>query len=753
VRGNKMGKQLGEFLRNKRKERKESVRSLSERAGLSKSYLDFIESGVREPSSDILYKIADSLSIPIEVLLDIKTNEDLHRLSEYSEIESSKALINYDTFDSDKYIDEIISLDNIPKVMLMAKYGTGKSSLIKKITPFSEELNFPFVNTSRTTIFPCEYVFKNGSGPYQFATTFISEKDVIFRIEYAIDKAIETYIDSFEINPETLQDTVISSFISTNDNFFDFKFLCGNYYKINSPKRNDATKREEVTFWNEVFSKIADIFEYITSQTHEKNKDSLLKQFNEYLILSEDSEETAYNSLKEYVFSMIINNFQRIIESLNNNPAISIYNCNIQKQNEWLRGFSCEIIDFYSTDFKDFIMSFTSKDASYYKKSIFSLINKMRIELPFNDNISDKSPIVFLDTVGAGHQTGEISSLENSIELPIEDMDVILVLDNSMVNMDSDTEAILKHVVDRASADKIFIAYNRFEDFTRTEFEDNSDDEKMDYLKEEQNKKLRSILKEKKEDLDYYIPIIDGNTFFLSYIKNLVDSKTFSSVNILLNCIHKYYKKKNDFLIIDKVTKNKRLFEYDYNKLSVIFFNKIYSRYFNAQNEIYLYNPPHYKTTEALIWRLYIGQPYFSGARHLCPADDLYTVIIEDFKDYIYSPISVNFVDTKIIHNHKYKLLEKFNEIFCGILAKRVKSEFISNDFKPRWSKLYRIKGVYPDHNRRIGLLDTFKKLIPNVDQYLNNTGRRNWVNILKEVFDEALIEMDKIIDEKAPLG
>jgi len=744
-----MGKQLGEFIKNKRKEKKDSVRSLAEKAGLSKSYLDFIESGVREPSSEMLFKIADALSLPKDVLLEIKKNEDLNKIDENIEINTTKTFINYDTFDSEKFIEETISLTNIPKIMLMGKFGIGKSSLIKKLTPFDSQINFPFVNTSRTTVFPCEYVFTNTTDPHKFTTTFISEKDVIFRIEYAIDKAIEAYIDNFLTEKECLQDIVISAFISTNDNLFDFKFLCGNYYKIGASKRNDPSKKEEVIFWNDVFALITNIYKHISSQSEITNKESLLQKYNEYLVISEDSDSTLINTLKAYVLTIIKNNFYKVIDKLKINQSISLDSSRILKQGEWLRGFSCEILNFKSKEFEDFIMSFTSKDAAYYKKSIFSLISKMRIEIPFNQNIINKETISFLDTVGGGHQTGEISSLENSIELPIEDMDAILILDNSKVNMDSDTEAILKHVIDRASADKIFIAYNRFEEFTRTEFEDNSDEEKKEYLIGEQHKKLKSILKEKKDEYDYYIPIIDKNTFYLSHISNSIDSSTFFSVNNLLKEMHRYYKMKNDFLIIDKINKQKRLFEYDYNKLSAIFFNKIYSRYFKAQEDIYLNNPPHYKTTEALTWRLNIGQPYFSGARNLYPTDDLYTVIIEALKEYIYAPISSNFVDKKIIENHQFKLLQKFNEILCGLFAKRIKSEFVSSDFKPKWNALYRLSGQDSDYFRRTNLLNTFRQLIPNIDEYLNNTGLRDWVNILREVFDEGLLELDKIIEEK----
>ncbi|WP_039236706.1 hypothetical protein [Clostridium sp. K25] len=46
-------------------------------------------------------------------------------------------------------------------------------------------------------------------------------------------------------------------------------------------------------------------------------------------------------------------------------------------------------------------------------------------------------------------------------------------------------------------------------------------------------------------------------------------------------------------------------------------------------------------------------------------------------------------------------------------------------------------------------MLNTFRQLIPNIDEYLNNIGLQDWVNILREIFDEGLLELDKIIEEK----
>jgi transcriptional regulator with XRE-family HTH domain len=59
---------LGEFIRDQRKNARLSLRKLSERAGISNPYLSQIERGLRKPSADILQGIARGLQISAETL-------------------------------------------------------------------------------------------------------------------------------------------------------------------------------------------------------------------------------------------------------------------------------------------------------------------------------------------------------------------------------------------------------------------------------------------------------------------------------------------------------------------------------------------------------------------------------------------------------------------------------------------------------------------------------------------------------------
>lgn len=72
-----MGQQLGKFIKNVRREKKVSIKNLSTATGISKSYLEYIESGAREPQVDMLAKIAVVLDMPLEKMLDIQKREQM----------------------------------------------------------------------------------------------------------------------------------------------------------------------------------------------------------------------------------------------------------------------------------------------------------------------------------------------------------------------------------------------------------------------------------------------------------------------------------------------------------------------------------------------------------------------------------------------------------------------------------------------------------------------------------------------------
>lgn len=65
------------YVKNERRNKKISAKTLSTKTGISRSYIDYIESGAREPQVDMLAKIAVVLDVPLETLVNIQKKEQM----------------------------------------------------------------------------------------------------------------------------------------------------------------------------------------------------------------------------------------------------------------------------------------------------------------------------------------------------------------------------------------------------------------------------------------------------------------------------------------------------------------------------------------------------------------------------------------------------------------------------------------------------------------------------------------------------
>lgn len=106
-----MGLALGQYIKSTRKSAKLSAQALSKEAGISKSYLDYIESGAREPKSDVLAKIAVLLNVPLDALIDKQKQDQLksavNKLRAESAVVSGEGLLTLArNADDDMTVDE-----------------------------------------------------------------------------------------------------------------------------------------------------------------------------------------------------------------------------------------------------------------------------------------------------------------------------------------------------------------------------------------------------------------------------------------------------------------------------------------------------------------------------------------------------------------------------------------------------------------------------------------------------------------------
>lgn len=96
-----MTSKLGKILKKNRKEKGYTQFELAEKIGVSEFYISALETGSRKPGRETLIKLSNEMNMPIEKLLELKTDESIKIASDelYAKIntlskEKQKQIIN-----------------------------------------------------------------------------------------------------------------------------------------------------------------------------------------------------------------------------------------------------------------------------------------------------------------------------------------------------------------------------------------------------------------------------------------------------------------------------------------------------------------------------------------------------------------------------------------------------------------------------------------------------------------------------------
>lgn len=662
--------------------------------------------------------------------------------------------------DDNDFINNCIPIpDDYPKVLITGNYDTGKSMLLKYILKSNSEVVFPIEDASEAATYTCDYIFKNkSSNTFRFAASFLSREAVKFQIECAIDRAVDTIINlAFEtldvknaIIKNNEEDAVINSFITDPDNLFDMRFILGGYYKLGSKSRLKEDKKEQVKCWSAVYDFILKITEDADINSSvicdeiklypdiNSAKEFIKSKYYNYVHDAWYDEDSDYNKLISFILNEIAKNTDQILDSIMTDA--SIHEIALERDsNQWLSGFSCSIKDFSGKCFRSLISPFVSRDSSCFSKLLTCLVNKMRIEVPFKDALAEdvkNTPVVFTDSIGISNL-----SSENNISLGLCNYDVITIVDSSTYIMGAGTQNIIRYLTNRVLPDKIFMVYTHFDDFNKDVLineDDEAADEKIRYLLNIQSNAIKSIIKGSASDSYRFNKQLKEKTFFLS--------KSIESNDFIASTIN-YIKSSKDYLAVD--ADQWPIVEYDYKKLSLIFFKDIYSKYFYKERDIYEKNPPDYKDTEKLIRRLWNGETCFYSSVKSTPADDFYSIIIDSLNQFIMNPKSTHLKQIIKNKNHKDKLLEKLKELIFEEIRRIVVYEFVNPITKKKWKDLYMISGIGSDYYRRKGILTALAEIIPDMDSYLYFNDKDNWIDKLEMAFSTSIAKLEKMIKEE----
>lgn len=656
---------------------------------------------------------------------------------------------NYSAYEELKteWMDSNFPLDVYDaRICMLGRVGSGKSTIIKKLTCFwdNEQLNFPFTDQSRTTTYNADYCLVNRTSDLQFFATFYPNSFVDMYLQEGIERAVSAYFKNSILEPrcseEVLQDEVIAALLANPTQAFDMRYSLGKYRKVSR-----GTNPDNDTLWGEFYSFIRDLACFImeNEDTRHKNVELYLLRFTD--IVKEANPENAIYKLYQSAFRLIKNRMltvqYSILENLKENPAITHMEVHIK--DEAVPYFSCLIQDVESPDFLAFIKPFTSKEASYFGASLLNIVSHLRIEIPFHKHVelpSESFSLVFCDTVGIAHKNDGSNGFENSTNLAMDDVDFVILTDDSRTNGDQNMFSLLSHLSARIAPSKLFFAFTFFDELHKAEFdsEEDLDEQKMTYLLEIEKKLLQSVILQNEQAVLLSEKLNPEESFFM---KNLMSTTNFDSVNHMLEILVSNLTLGKKEPPLQKLRSFEPFVTYDYKKIPLLYQQALNS-FLQLQRDIYQAAPPHYKTTEALTNRLSLGITYFSGARLLRPVDDLYDLMIKSFSSYLDKPSQMNFVSrdetdvTRILGELKTKITEGLRQL--------INKKFCTGSITEEWGRLYRLSGTGSDQVRRNGILSIEDTIVPNIELYLDDNVQEHMINSIEELINEVIQDMDK---------
>ena len=631
---------------------------------------------------------------------------------------------------------------NFIKTLLLGQFGYGKSTIIKAMSNFGEEVDFPVIDTSRTTSYTTHYIFKRDASSlgFRFSVDFKDEEKIFNLVIDGVYRAVDKIFNSLGDNDDKYKtrDKAMHEFVNDPNQLFKIEYILGKYYKTDQTEKRES-KKEQAKFWDDIFERIYSCCQDFYCGDHKADEELGSGLFKKNLKDEFIKDEDSIHVLDDITFELVKNLRNKLFEICKEQEEKNLGF--IEKDGDSIVGFKVD--DYDIQNISDYIVPFASTHSDNFTKIVTPLVERMVIEVPYNNKIGSEyknKVLCITDTVGFEHsKTEDSKSLEGSTDYKYSVFDIIAVVDKATGSMSGTTENILNELYNNANKSKIMILYTFYDEFSKKDFED--DEDKKMYLLNLQNTTIRKLdgelLSTKfAEELSQ-----KNRTLFLENL--LIPEKKSECMDNVLSNLEQRFEGLYDFKKFDVIDSKKSLIDFNYSKLALVF-NKVRETYINQQYDIYMRHYPHYKTTEALTNRLSNGGTYFIGStRTLKPIDDFCSTMMSDMDKFIKNPKSINFETKDTIQNHEQKVLDWFKEEVSSEI-KTLSKEYFVDMRRSSWRELYMYHGTGSDYERRQGIMMELNAILPPLITE-NNTFADKWIERLEKIFEEVL---NKIRDQ-----
>lgn len=626
------------------------------------------------------------------------------------------------------------------RLLFLGQFGTGKSTIVKKLSNISEDVDFPVVDTARTTIHDTHYIFKDKDlhKEFRFSVDFKPTFEIFRLVSECYSRAIDKIFLGIQENKSKneIQDKSMMDFVSDPDKIFKIEYVLGKYYEMDNSKRKLEEKMKQTKFWDKTFEDIYNmvidfVIDKVPGFNSKEDNNIVIEKNVRDLFLKDENLKDEFDNLIWGLVELLEEKIKSICSDLEQNGM----------GNKVIDGI--EIIGFKNDNYtieriEEYVTPFSSTSIKNFTKILTPLVQAIAIEIPYNERLSkaNKSNVICItDTVGFEHRkTDDTGSLEGSTNYIYNNYDIIGIIDSAKQSMNGTTENILREIYNNADKSKVMLMYTFYDDFTKKDFEDDND--KNYFLADLQNTTLRKI--DETEHIENFISSLEKRTIFLKGLMLNDDN----CVDELLKSIQNHFKNLYDYKSLALKDSKKPIMSFNYKRLALVF-NKAQDDYIKQQTNLYLENYPNYKTTEALTNRLSNGQTFFSGVnKTLKPVDDFCYILMEKIERFIKNPDDINFEYKTTIPNHREKVIDWFKEEISGNVKVIVKKIFVETRTNV-WYNLYIDKYAGVDYRRRTGIVKELNNILPALD-IERTTFADRWIDEIEDIFEKVLADMKK---------
>lgn len=626
----------------------------------------------------------------------------------------------------EEYIKLPSKEDGYCRMLFQGPTGSGKTTVIRQLIGTNpDEISFPAISSSRTTICDTEFIFCQESNS-EAIVTFITQIQAMRLIEECVAEAFKRAIFN-ETNKN-----IAKALLTHPEQRFRLSYFLGQYKSIQRELSGDSVDNAYPDTAL-LFSELESIIEKIKLLADEAKRicppeDNNIDEVVELLYedyLKEDSED----------FAEIVETIITIVKS-----RFSV----VKKGNYKFDTRGWPIYWQMDTKDKEELIEqmrwFAGNDGRRFGQLLAPIVNGIRIKADFKPNWMGKdesNKLVILDGEGIGHDSSIATNLPISITKRFQDVDIIALVDNAVQPMLNIPKMIISDVASRGYHKKLAVLYTRFEEVQGASLID--DEDRQDHVFAIQNGAIESfdaqgmnskVVRQIREHLN-------TKTYFLPNANDLKSDNEY-----LIDQIQNFIKYCNE-----KIKEEESFFdavpEYDFGRLFLVVkdSSEVFARKWNgilgiASSE---YTKRHWSQIKALSNRL-ANWANALNYSDLQPVSDASGYLVKLMSNFLNTPSEWSGTKTPnpkqqqdVVNKISNIVSDKINDLF-------VESMKIENH--NLWSEAYNYRGGGSASKRSEKIRDIFDRCLPspkvNYDEFSDKLVRE-----LKEIVKNAIDQIN----------